>query len=139
MENPKTIQTALKDYSFSLDQLRKISNNDAAFIQEMLLQFISMAKDFSDKLNGALAEDDFSQLGMAAHKVIPAYSILDLIALSAMLKKIEKGAEGAMTESETKDLLRAFESENKKVISEMCEYLKELEQQALHNYNISKN
>lgn len=112
-------------YSFSLDQLNKIGNNNEEFNHKMIEQFILSAVESSKNMLSALEESNWVKLKSAAHKGIPSYAIMDLSELVKFMKKIELNAESDSERENVKELVKLFDQENQAVINEMGTYLKQ--------------
>jgi hypothetical protein len=113
-------------YSFNLDQLNKVGNNDEEFTIQMLKQFRFSATECSGNLVSAIKQKDGVKLKSAAHKAVPSYSVMGLDELVDLLKTIERWPEVNFDNLTT--LIRLFNKKNQKVITEINNYINEIEE-----------
>jgi DNA-binding response OmpR family regulator len=109
--------------SFSLNQLRRISNNNEVFVKSMLDKFIESAIECGETMYAAIAGNDIDKLKKAAHKGLPSYSILELKKLAELLTYFEQQPLVDADLSELKMKIKDFDSKNKSVISEIKTFL----------------
>ncbi len=119
--NNDNYNSSLK-YSFSLDQLNKIGNNDEEFTTEMLKQFEHSARECSEELVLAIKQNDLAKVKRSAHKAVPSYSVMNLVELTGLLKKIEALE---MSGEDLKELVNLFDKKNQRVLFEIDHYIKE--------------
>ena len=115
------------NYSFSLEQLNKIGNNNEEFTIQMLGQFILTAKECSQNMLSAIKQNDWLKVKNAAHKGVSSYSVMDLAELVSIMKTIEAGAETEKEHSSIKALVDIFDKKNRLLIAEMVNYIKPFE------------
>jgi HPt (histidine-containing phosphotransfer) domain-containing protein len=66
---------------YDLSTLRKLSDNDEAFIIDMLQTFKRTAPPILQRMEEYLVEQKFEAVGREAHKMIPGVSFLGATAL----------------------------------------------------------
>ncbi|MEM9935747.1 MAG: ATP-binding protein, partial [Bacteroidota bacterium] len=74
---------------YKLDELVKLTNNNPAFMVNMLKIFVDNTPDYMKKMAVALQKEDWEMVGAMAHKTIPSCRHLGLDATVKRLKKIE--------------------------------------------------
>ncbi|MCD6017348.1 MAG: response regulator [Bacteroidetes bacterium] len=109
--------------SFNLDQLKRISNNNEAFIKNMLDKFIESAIECSESMKSAISLNDLINLKKAAHKALPSYSVLGLKDLAEQLNFIERNASTDQEKDELLKKLSSFDKGNQAIIKEIKKYL----------------
>ncbi len=109
---------------FSLEQLNKIGNGSEEFVIEMLKQFLLTSRECAENMLSALKKGDWIKIKHAAHKGIPAYSILELDELLELLRTIESEAGSSRDHAFAGELIKLFVEKNKKVTAEINQYLK---------------
>lgn len=75
---------------YDLDFLNKISNNDAAFIKEMVTSLIESAEEYMEKADKYLAENNYDSFGKATHKFIPGVGFLGIKSIEQDLMQLEE-------------------------------------------------
>lgn len=88
--------------AYSLDHLSVLSNGDAAFFNEMLKVFISMAYQSIEDLSKAIADNNTTALQRIAHKLIPSLKDLHFDTALVLAHTLEKNKEN--TTEDLKDL-----------------------------------
>ncbi len=117
-----------KTDSFSLEQLKRIGNNDKEFILRMLEKFVQSAHECGESLTAALPQNDWNKLRTAAHKSIPSYSLMGLNNLVSELELIEARAGQQHYAAEMQQLVRSVEEQNRKIILEARNCIERLKQ-----------
>jgi hypothetical protein len=80
---------------YDLSMLRKLSDNDEAFILDMLLTFKRTAPPVIARMEEYASQQKPEAAGREAHKLIPGVSFLGAKDLETVLKKVEeKGKAG---------------------------------------------
>ena len=125
MKTTENITKTNPEHSFSLDKLNEIGNNDKTFRIEMLNQFLSLARESSEKMLSALKQNDLVKLKQAAHKGVPSYAILDLSDIVNMLKTIENDIIKDGNVDSVRAIVELFDQKNTIIIKEIEIYLKE--------------
>lgn len=77
---------------YDLSLLKKLSNNDEAFIVDMLNTFRRTAGPIIERMEKLVSDKRYESLGREAHKFIPGVSFLGIKHLEADLLKIEENA-----------------------------------------------
>ena len=123
----KDLMTDTRKHSFNVEELNRIGNNDESFNRMMLDKFASAVSECSSIMMDALANADWKRIKTMAHKSIPSYSIMGLEEIVADLKYIESYADVINENYGIPDLVKLVDSKNKKVLSEIKDYLKHTE------------
>ena len=82
--------TEMDEKLYSLDQLEALASGDTAFVNKMVDMFIHMAPESVDRMVTALAEEDYEDLGAAAHKVKPSIDMMGIIQLKQKIRDLEQ-------------------------------------------------
>jgi HPt (histidine-containing phosphotransfer) domain-containing protein len=77
---------------YDLSALRKLSDNDEAFIIDMLQTFKRTAPPILQRMEEYAAQQKFDAAGREAHKMIPGVSFLGASQLQELLVSIEERA-----------------------------------------------
>jgi len=80
------------EQKYDLSLLKKLSNNDEAFIIDMLNTFRRTAGPIMERMERLVADKRYEALGREAHKFIPGVSFLGIKYLESDLLKIEENA-----------------------------------------------
>jgi CheY-like chemotaxis protein len=72
-----------------LTYLRKMSNNDESFVQEMVTSFIEKTPEIITQIGQATKDKDWSQVGSLAHKLKPNLAFMGVDTLKKLVEKIE--------------------------------------------------
>jgi HPt (histidine-containing phosphotransfer) domain-containing protein len=110
------------DRKYDLSLLKRLSNNDEAFIIDMLYTFRRTAGPIIERMERYAAEEKFEALGREAHKFLPGVSFLGIKYLEADLVKMEENAKkgkdlGLMADlviqvkAKVRELIEAFEQD----------------------------
>ncbi len=75
-----------------LSYLKRVSNNNDAFVQEMIDTFIDSIPKSIDDINAATKTRDWPQLARALHKIKPSLSMVGLNNTKAMVVELEHHA-----------------------------------------------
>ncbi|MBN1414456.1 MAG: Hpt domain-containing protein [Bacteroidales bacterium] len=114
----------IMEQKYDLSLLKRLSNNDEAFIVDMLNTFRRTAGPIIERMERLVAEKKYEALGREAHKFIPGVSFLGIKYLESDLLKIEENAktgtdleemEGLVSQvkAKVKELVDAFEHDFK--------------------------
>lgn len=79
---------------YSLDQLEAMSSGDYAFINKMVDMFIQMVPEAVDRMVTALANEDYEDLGSAAHKIKPSIDMMGITSLRQKIRDLEQWGKG---------------------------------------------
>lgn len=74
---------------FSITPLEKLCENDTAFVDEMLWQFVNTVPASVAELKAAFDQSDFTSLSRVAHRLKPAIGHLDINLLKEPLRQLE--------------------------------------------------
>ena len=77
---------------YDLGTLRKLSDNDEAFIIDMLQTFKKTTPPILHRMEEYMSQQKYEALGREAHKMIPGVSFLGAIQLKDLLIRIEEAA-----------------------------------------------
>lgn len=110
-------------FTFSLEQLKKISNNNEEFIIKMLHKFIISALECGEEMTLGFNENNMVRLKKASHKGIPSYSIMGLNNLVECLVYMEANALSPQEKNNIQKRLADFDKKNKTVIKEIENYI----------------
>ena len=75
---------------YDLDFLNRISNNDSAFIHEMVTSLIESADEYMEKADKFLSEKNYESFGRATHKFIPGVGFLGIKSIEQELMLLEE-------------------------------------------------
>ncbi|MDF2448403.1 MAG: signal transduction histidine kinase [Bacteroidota bacterium] len=117
-KNPKN------HYTFKLDQLLRISNNNEEFVKTMLGKFIETAQECESALNKFLVPFNSEEMKRAAHKGIPSYSVLELKELANLLIYFERNQFSEKDLNDLSEKISFFSAKNQQVISEIKKFLR---------------
>jgi signal transduction histidine kinase/HPt (histidine-containing phosphotransfer) domain-containing protein/ActR/RegA family two-component response regulator len=76
-------------HGYSLTAMYRLAHNDERFVKRMLQLFVERSADTLEALQQAATQQDWNQVGMHAHKLIPPCRHLGLEDLVQRLKRIE--------------------------------------------------
>lgn len=108
-----------------LTQLYRVAGDDKVFVMEMLEKFIESFEAGYERLNAGLAENDFLEVGNAAHKLASPCRHLGADLLLAILKEIEQGAEIQAPMENLKELAVSVGKEYEQVKNQILKHLSE--------------
>lgn len=107
---------------YDLGTLRDLSNNDEAFIIDMLETYKRTAPPILQRMQEYLSEQKYEAVGREAHKMIPGVSFLGAKSLKEVLVTIEESAKSgddlekmpelvAEAVEKSQELIRCFETD----------------------------
>ncbi len=107
---------------YDLSLLKRLSNNDEAFIVDMLSTFRRTAGPIIERMENLIAGKRYEALGREAHKFIPGVSFLGIKYLESDLLAIEENAKKGTdldkmeelvgrVKVKVKELIEAFEQD----------------------------
>ncbi len=83
-----------------LTSLRKMSNNDELFVQELVKSFVDKTPELLDELNAASQQEDWPLVGSLAHKLKPNLAFMGIESLKELIMTLEhKGKNGEDTQA----------------------------------------
>jgi PAS domain S-box-containing protein len=92
-ENPADTAQPSHQATFDLTYLRRISDNNQDFLQEMVQTFIQSIPPVLNEMNQALSEKNWQRLSRLAHQIKPSFSLMGMEALRKTILYIETNAE----------------------------------------------
>jgi HPt (histidine-containing phosphotransfer) domain-containing protein len=75
---------------YSLSQLEDISSGDQAFVDKMVDMFIDMVPESTNMMVEALANEEYEELGKAAHKIKPSIDMMGILSLREKIRELER-------------------------------------------------
>lgn len=108
-----------------LEELRRLSNGDEKFFNEMLSIFINTTRQEMSVMSEGVKEKNWKKITDSAHKIVPPCRHVGAIALHDLLKAIEKKSRGQSDFESCKKLAKEAETEADKVIAEIEKILAE--------------
>ncbi len=72
-----------------LTSLRKMSNNDESFVQELVKSFVDKTPELLDELNAASRQEDWPLVGSLAHKLKPNLAFMGIESLKELVLTLE--------------------------------------------------
>jgi signal transduction histidine kinase len=75
-----------------LSSLRKMSNNDESFVQEMVSSFIEKTPEIIKQIKHANKEKNWQEVGAMAHKLKPNLAFMGIDSLKKLIAQIETNA-----------------------------------------------
>jgi HPt (histidine-containing phosphotransfer) domain-containing protein len=119
---------------FNLDELRRISNDDQEFIQQMLEQFVKGAKQCSQDLEEHLHKKDWNAVKSVAHKHIVSYTVLGIDGLAQNLKYIEHNALNNEANEKISEILKTFTKKNDQIIAAINDHLRTMDREKVKEH-----
>lgn len=81
-----------KNLSYDLDYLKEISNNDQAFLEDMVHTFIENTPDALNEMRQFMENKDWQKLGKSAHKFAPSVQFIGVQEIVNDLDVLEEHA-----------------------------------------------
>ena len=110
---------ANKKANFDLAYLRSISENNKAFLQEMLQTFVQSMPAVLLDMEGALQQKDWKKLSRLAHQIKPSFSLMGMNTLRNTVFFIEENSEQKTNLPELINTTKTFVRECNDVVSEL--------------------
>ena len=104
----------------NLSNLRKMSNNDEQFINDMIDSFINNTPEILDDLNKALAKESWADIGALAHKLKPNLAFMGIDSLKELVLHVEKSGKSGKNLEQLPDDTRMLVSKVKEAIEELA-------------------
>lgn len=101
---------------YDLSLLKNLSNNDEAFIIDMLNTFRRTAGPIIERMENLVAAKRFESLGREAHKFIPGVSFLGIKDLESDLIRIEENAKDGTDFDKMEELVMKVKIKVKELI-----------------------
>ncbi|HXH20021.1 MAG TPA: ATP-binding protein, partial [Chitinophagales bacterium] len=92
---------------YDLSELKRLSNGDDKFVNEMLRVFIQNTQDGMKRLKEAIQKKDWEKTGLYAHRIAAPSRHLGMSQIVRKLKEIEKNA---VSKTELESIKAAYES-----------------------------
>ena len=84
------VEKNFKPKKYDLSELVKMANDDKAFIDSMLATFIDNSESTIHLFKKYLKDENWGEIGEAAHKILPSYSHLKINNVVSKLNEIKK-------------------------------------------------
>lgn len=107
------------DKTFSLDELRQLSNGDEKFVQEMISIFIRTTAEGMDEIEKALSNNNYNIIAEHTHKLNPPCRHMGANELYSALKSIEDVIKKSDGMNKLDALVAKARTETDKVIKEL--------------------
>ena len=78
----------LMEITYDLSEVREMSGNDEAFVQEMLDAFLTNNRSYLDDLNKCFKEKNWKQVKFFAHKIKPSILLFKIDALKVNILEL---------------------------------------------------
>lgn len=111
--------------SYNLEELRKMTSNKGAMIN-MLNTFIENSENTSENFRQFLKDENWKQIGEAAHKILPSFRHLEVHSITSDLTKIKTKT---LIDSDYKtvpELVKEVIKEMGKIVLELKQEIKQL-------------
>jgi PAS domain S-box-containing protein len=102
-----------------LSYLRKMSNNDESFVQEMVSSFVEKTPEIISQIKQATKEKDWSQVGSLAHKLKPNLAFMGVDSLKELILEIEKNGKNKTNVKAIPELVNKLSSAVQEAINEL--------------------
>jgi PAS domain S-box-containing protein len=111
--------SANKKADFDLAYLRTISDNNVAFLQEMIQTFVQSIPPVLKDMQQALTDKNLKKLSRLAHQIKPSFSLMGMEALRKIVFFIEENADQKTNLPELISTTQSFIQDCKKVIADL--------------------
>jgi PAS domain S-box-containing protein len=102
-----------------LSSLRKMSNNDESFVQDMVTSFIEKTPDIIKQIRKANKDENWQEVGAMAHKLKPNLAFMGIDSLKKLIAQIESNANNNTNTEEIPGLIKKLSSSIKTAIKEL--------------------
>ncbi len=75
---------------YDLSELREMSDNNQDFINRMIYMFIQNSEKTVDEFNTLVPQEKWTEIGEAAHKILPSYRHLQVNHIVDLLTQIKE-------------------------------------------------
>jgi len=96
--------------SYDLSQIENMSRGDRAFVDKMINIFITLAKQNSEIMQLALANNDIGTIQKTAHKIKPSIDQMGIISLKVVVRRLEKYELSSGSQQELESLINQLTS-----------------------------
>ena len=110
-----TAKEALTDLTY----LRKMSNNDESFVQEMVSSFIEKTPKIITQINQANKDKNWPEVSAIAHKLKPNLAFMGMDSLKQLISDIETNAKNSANTDEIPGMVDKLTSSVNNAISEL--------------------
>lgn len=110
LNDKQTIYVMWEDVKYDISYLKKISNNDEDFIQEMVETFVTLTPEYFNDIENCYAEKKFDNLYKAVHKFIPTLAFVSAKEYIDKFEKLEKLALEKQDDEELHNLIPALKN-----------------------------
>jgi HPt (histidine-containing phosphotransfer) domain-containing protein len=115
------------DYKFiKTGYIESVSGGDNEIILELVKIFGEQMADMSLEMRTLLDKNDYTALGMLAHKAKSSVAIMGMSDLADMLKTFELQTKDSQEKDKFEMYISRFEQETKGAISELGNFVKNL-------------
>jgi CheY-like chemotaxis protein len=104
----------------NLSNLRKMSNNDEQFVNDMIETFITNTPEILDDMNKALAKESWKDVGALAHKLKPNLAFMGIDSLQELVINVEKSGKTSNNLEQLPDDTRMLVSKVREAIEELA-------------------
>jgi PAS domain S-box-containing protein len=115
----KKIEVVAAKKLYDLNYLRKVSDNNKEFINEMIKTFIQTIPQVLSEMEICVKEKDWEKLSKLAHQIKPTYTLLGLDAIKESLLYIELEAKKKEKLDDLKDVTLKFIKQSNSVIPDL--------------------
>ena len=91
---------------FDLSEIEKFSGGDKALMNQVLTSFVRVAKESLELLNDACKDENYTQVGELAHRMLSSYRQLKIESASEILIELEKMIHQENSEFDNPDKLK---------------------------------
>jgi PAS domain S-box-containing protein len=117
--SPKNNLNAAEETITDLTYLRKMSNNDESFVQEMISSFIDKTPEIITQINTAYKDDDLKEVGAMAHKLKPNLAFMGMESLKELIQELETNAKNGKNTKAIPDMIKELTSTVDEAIKEL--------------------
>jgi HPt (histidine-containing phosphotransfer) domain-containing protein len=108
-----------EDRLYDLAQLRELAGGNEEFVQKMVHMFITMVPEFTGRIKDSLHQEDYEDIGSAAHKLKPSIDMLGILSLKQKIRDLEQSGK----KREHLDHLPALMAEIIQELGRVCDQL----------------
>lgn len=105
--------------TFSLDELKQVSNGDKKFVEEMIAIFIRTTEEGINDMETAAKENNLKAIADMAHKIAPPCRHMGATTLLGYLNTIENAIRTSDKSVDIKELVEKAKKEKDVLISEL--------------------
>jgi HPt (histidine-containing phosphotransfer) domain-containing protein len=105
--------------SYSLDELRKISNGDNQFLKDMVVLFISQTEASLREIDAGMAAREFQKVFSALHKMKPSIQVMGVDSVISVIQQTEEMKATTVDEEVLKRHIGSIREKLTRVITEL--------------------